>query len=63
MGELSCHEHTAPIHELEQYHTHFVMVDGPNAIPFRRKIERYISETDISRDQILTPEMVLVIVS
>jgi hypothetical protein len=55
------HVHSLPVAELDASHTHFLMVDGENAVPFRQSVERYISDTDLSDDQIQTPKVVLVI--
>ena len=47
--------------ELEDHHSHFVMVEGDGAVPFRERLERHISSNDVSGDQIQTPKMLLVI--
>ena len=59
--ENSWDQHNDPCNELQRNHSHFVMVDGPNVIPLRRRVERYISDEDISSDAIQTPKMVLVV--
>jgi hypothetical protein len=48
-------------HDLNRHHTHFVMVDGSDAVPFRMKLEKYISDYDISGDEIQTPKVLLVV--
>lgn len=49
--------------ELDVQHSHFLMVDGPpeNADLLRGTIEKYISDTDVSNDNIQTPKVVLCI--
>lgn len=48
-------------HHLNRHHTHFVMVDGADAMPFRMRLEKYISDYDISGDEIQTPKVLLVV--
>ena len=61
----SQHEHGSSTHprqqDLNRHHTHFVMVDGVNAEPFRMRLEKYISDYDISGDEIQTPKVLLVV--
>ena len=55
------YQNTRGSFELEEHHSHFVMVEGDGAVSFRERLERHISSNDISGDQIQTPKMLLVI--
>lgn len=56
--------HGVPALELDANHSHFLLVDGDDlsaATKLRGTVEKYISDTDISRDSIQTPKVLLVV--
>lgn len=61
LSELAAH-HMEPIN-IDTHHSHFFMVDDKliTAELLRGTIEKYISDTDISKDSIQTPKVVLLI--
>ena len=47
--------------DLDAQHSHFIMVDNDDAPGMRSRFERYVSDFDISGDEIQTPKLLLVV--